>query len=101
MNDREFLTIGIKVAGVFFAATGFLTLVEIFTGIDIIPRAFVIGPRASMDPRPWWSHYPGALIFLKPVTFFFAAFVLIRKTQWCLDMITSPADSAPVGEDRN
>lgn len=91
MKTREYLNIGLKLIGVYFAVVGItvlaITLVNL--GVPIVQDAF------QQDNQGAFVHVvEGTTINLisamQPIAYLVCAFALTRKTDWCLGLLSYP-----------
>jgi len=79
MTKTDWLTVGLKLIGVYFAVLGFTVLCIV--GIDLVAEAF-----SEADPYVAMS-LDGRVTLLRvlqPVAYIIASCVLIWKTDWCV-----------------
>src|SRR5262245_41609434 len=85
MTKRDWIAVGIKLLGVCFAALGVVGLVILLSTIasDIVLN--------FNEPDRVYSTVPhnaelGLISLIQPLAFLLCAFVLTRRTNWCLRM---------------
>jgi len=83
MTKQDWLTVGLKLIGVYFAVLGFT--VFCITVISLIIQAFFMDTPPYVVPRS--GEYATLIGALQPVAYIIAAYYLIKKTDWCLEKI--------------
>ncbi len=86
MTNRDYLTIGLKLMGVYFAVLGITILV--------VSLSNFLGSLAPSDlPNDYGSGLTYELIrLMQPIAYLACAFHLVRRTEWCLTLMGIPED---------
>jgi hypothetical protein len=90
LQTRDYLYVGVKLIGVYFAVLGItvLTLTLLSFGVQFTQTMF------GRDDVLYADHQSPFFILietLQPIAYLVCAFILTRKTEWCLALIRSPA----------
>jgi len=92
MQTREYLNIGLKLIGVYFAVLGVivLTMLLVSFAVEIVENLIERDGLSSVVIGP------GVTLFqlLQPGVYLVCAFLLTRKTEWCLGQIGYPPPDA-------
>ena len=84
MKIRDYLTIGLKLLGFYFAVHG-LTAVAVM----IVNLAIQITESEGYSPPTATTRF---LSFAQPLAYLICAFILIKRTEWCLKFSGSPPE---------
>jgi len=90
MTKQDWLTVGMKLIGVYFAVIGFTVLC--ISVISLTVQAFY--PYASPYIVARSGGFSSLLELLQPVAYMIASYYLIKKTDWCLSKIGIQIDKA-------
>ena len=82
MSIKEWVTIGIKLLGVYFSVLAFTSLA--LSLIHLAGSAIGIGPGTLVMDQ---GLIPLSMQFAQPAAYIIASYVLIKKTEWCLEKI--------------
>lgn len=87
MTRADWIVIGMKLIGVYFAVLGFSVLIVLAVGIiETIALRLAEDAPYLVDPRVNVSE------LLQPIGYLLGAFFLIRRTQWCLKIVCPDRD---------
>jgi hypothetical protein len=92
MTQRDWLTVGIKLLGVYFAVLGVTALVMV--GTNIVVQTFLDARESASEYR---SLRTGGITFveaLQPIAYLLCAFALMKWTHWCLRIVDSRREDA-------
>lgn len=88
MTKHDWLTVGLKLLGVYFSVLG-VTILSM-TVVNLVLHAIEAAISAGSDTLSVSLH-PGPMIdlisALQPISYLGCAFVLLRRTDWCLGRI--------------
>ena len=88
MQTRDYLNIGLKLIGVYFAVLGVtvLALTLITLGIEFVTNA------VHSDATDYFGTGATFTVIsaMQPIAYLVCGFVLTRRTGWCLDLIGYP-----------
>ena len=85
MTKRDWLTIGIKLLGVYCAIWGFATLSYSIPGfLALLKRLAFVAFGVEVTDHYTSLFHPYAF---QPIAYFLVGFLLIRKTNWCVNKI--------------
>ena len=87
MSKKDWLTVGLKLIGVFFAVLGFTTLC--ITIINVVVQFLQLVDRSVVVVA---SGYVTLVGLLQPIAYLLASYVLVKKTDWCLNKIVVAAE---------
>ncbi len=85
MTKADWIFVGLKLLGVYFAVHGAITLILLFAGFLLFLQQGKLGGPVAIDNIivTWYK----SLQLLQPVIHLVCAFLLIRRTDWCLGWI--------------
>lgn len=89
LPTRDYLNIGLKLLGVYFAVLGVTVLAMVLANLTIEG----VLPLFQQDEMLHAIEGPvvSAISALQPIAYLVCAFVLTRKTEWCLHLICPPS----------
>ena len=82
MSKEDWLTVGLKLIGVFFGVLGFTMLCIII--INVVVDFLQLVDRSVIIVT---SGYVTLVRVLQPIAYIIASYVLVKKTDWCLNTI--------------
>lgn len=90
MTQREWLTVGIKLIGVYFAVLGAMGLVVV--GTNLLEQ--FLSDLQEYESGFLATRTGGMTLInvLQPTAYLLGAFALTRRTEWCLRMVKSGKD---------
>ena len=85
MDNHRLLSAGLKLIGIYCAVYGLMNLVTVLITTFWIALSSWPQPRDTSS----WDRFPILINFLLPAACWAMAYVLIRKTPWCVRKITA------------
>jgi len=93
MNKHDWLVVGLKLLGVYFAILGVAILSV--TILNLVIDAILAARTSSSDLLVLHKGPSVSLLSaLQPIAYLAGAFVLLRRTDWCLRKILSEESSS-------
>jgi hypothetical protein len=82
MTQRDWLTVGLKLIGAYFAVLGITA--SVMVGVNILVQGVLIARETA---RGYSALRMGGITFveaLQPLAYLLCAWALLRRTPWCL-----------------
>jgi hypothetical protein len=92
MTQRDWLTVGIKLIGVYFAVLG--VTASVMVGTNIVVQAVLHARESASEYRSLSTGGVSFVEVLQPVAYLLCAWALLKRTQWCLRIADPVKDEA-------
>jgi len=102
MNRHDWLIVGLKLLGVYFAVLG-VTILSMAV-LNLLIQGIEAATSTRTDPTYLAVHVGRSIDLisaLQPVAYLACAFVLVRRTDWCLRKMDLKVEGSVPSEGRN